>query len=186
MSSEDDKYTLKMVLAGDGAVGKTSLRMQYLGYGFKAQYLETVGADFALKQEDVFGKTVEFTIWDLAGQQRFQSVRTAYYRGALAALVVFDITRWQTFKNLGPWINEIWKNNGSGIIPVVILGNKYDLREQALLDVEEQEVLDFCTELSKKTQEEGFDVKFFYTSAKTGLNVKEAFQALAQVYFNSL
>ncbi|MFW9996909.1 MAG: GTP-binding protein [Candidatus Odinarchaeota archaeon] len=177
-------FVLKMVLTGDGAVGKTSLRLRYLGHGFKAQYLETIGADFALKNEDVGGKSVDFQIWDLAGQQRFQSVRSTYYYGALGALLVFDVTRRSSFDNLEPWVEEIWKHNGKGIIPIVILGNKYDLRDQSADCVDAEEALEYVKNLSEKTKKRGFEIRFLNTSAKTGLNVPEAFQALGEVYFN--
>ncbi|MFW9993461.1 MAG: Rab family GTPase [Candidatus Odinarchaeota archaeon] len=186
MSLGKKTHVLKMVLAGDGAVGKTSLRMQYLGHGFKAQYLETIGADFALKSEIIKGRNVDFQIWDLAGQPRFQSVRSAYYFGALGALLVFDITRHQSFENLSSWIDEIWKHNGKGIVPVVILGNKYDLCNEVPGCVDEKEALKFCKELSKRTKGKGFKVEYLNTSAKTGLNVSEAFQALGKVHFDFL
>ena len=83
---------MKIILAGDGAVGKTSLREQYLGRGFTGQYLQTIGADFALKTDTVAGENVKYQIWDLAGQPRFKTVRSVYYIGAVGALLVFDIT----------------------------------------------------------------------------------------------
>lgn len=175
---------MKIVLAGDGAVGKTALRERYLGHGFKSQYLMTIGADFALKTVDIEKQQVKFQIWDLAGQQRFQAVRSVYYAGSLGALLVFDITRRDSFENIEMWLDEIWKHNGKGHIPVVILGNKYDLRDQTPGCVEEKEALDLAKNLSKKTKEKGFEVKFLNTSAKTGLNVADAFQTLGEVYFD--
>ncbi|MHA2297039.1 MAG: Rab family GTPase [Candidatus Hodarchaeales archaeon] len=184
MSLGKKTFLLKMVLAGDGAVGKTSLRERYLGRGFKSQYLETIGADFALKTENLGKKTVKFQIWDLAGQQRFEAVRSVYYNGALGALLVFDLTRRDSFENLESWIAEIWQNNGKGIIPVVILGNKFDLCKKISGCIEEKEAIEFAAMLSKKTQKEkGFKVKYLKTSAKTGLNVSEAFNTLGEVYF---
>ena len=72
-------FLVKIVLAGDGAVGKTTLRRRYLGEGFQASYMMTIGADFAVKRVDIGGKTITFQIWDLAGQPRFQMVRELYY-----------------------------------------------------------------------------------------------------------
>ncbi|MFW9993971.1 MAG: Rab family GTPase [Candidatus Odinarchaeota archaeon] len=184
MSLGKKTFLFKIVLAGDGAVGKTSLRERYLGRGFKSQYLQTVGADFALSTEKIGQKEVKFQIWDLAGQQRFQAVRSVYYAGALGALLVFDITRRDSFENLSSWVDEIWKHNGKGTIPVVLLGNKFDLRDEHSDCITEKEALKFAKDLSKKTKEKGFDIRFLNTSAKTGLNVSEAFQAIGEVYFS--
>ena len=127
-SSSKGSFLVKIVLAGDGAVGKTTLRRRYLGEGFQASYLMTIGADFAVKTVDVRDRTIKFQLWDLAGQPRFQVVREMYYRGALGGLLVFDVTRWDSFKNLPHWLEELWRSNGRGAVPVVLVGNKTDLR----------------------------------------------------------
>ncbi|MFW9993788.1 MAG: Rab family GTPase [Candidatus Odinarchaeota archaeon] len=186
MSSGKTTYLMKIILAGDGAVGKTSLRERYLGRGFTGQYLETVGADFALKIDNIGGENIKFQIWDLAGQPRFQTVRSVYYSGAKGALLLFDITRRSSFENLNSWVDEIWKHNGSGVIPIVVLGNKYDLRDDFAKCIEESEAREFCSELSEQTKEKGFEIKFLNTSAKTGLNVEESFQTLGKVFFDFL
>ncbi|MFW9994183.1 MAG: Rab family GTPase [Candidatus Odinarchaeota archaeon] len=184
MNSGKTTFLMKIILAGDGAVGKTSLRERYLGRGFTGQYLKTIGADFALKKETIGDEDLKFQIWDLAGQQRFQNVRSVYYNGALGALLLFDVTRRDSFENLDLWVEEIWKNNGKGFIPIVVLGNKYDLRDQVPDCIDENEAQNYCKELSKKTKEKGFEIEFLNTSAKTGLNVGKAFQTLGKVYFD--
>ncbi|MHA2295669.1 MAG: Rab family GTPase [Candidatus Hodarchaeales archaeon] len=186
MKLRKSAFVIKIILAGDGAVGKTSLRIRYLGLGFNAQYIETIGADFALKMENVSGKNIKFQIWDLAGQPRFRSVLATYYTGARGALLVFDVTRRDTYENLISWIKEIWKHNGYGIIPIIILGNKNDLRNEISDCVDKLEALNFCRELSKKTKEKNFEIRYLDTSAKTGLNVSKAFQTLGEVYFDSI
>lgn len=176
---------MKIVLAGDGAVGKTALRERYLGRGFKSQYLQTIGADFALNTVKIGGKDVKFQIWDLAGQTRFTAVRSVYYTGCLGALLLFDITRRESFDNLQSWLDEIWKHNGKGMIPVVLLGNKYDLKDDVPDHVGEKEAEAYAKKLTKKTvSSSGFKVKFMNTSAKSGLNVSEAFETLGKVYFD--
>lgn len=184
MSLGKKAFLMKIVLAGDGAVGKTAVRERYLGRGFKSQYLQTIGADFALKTIDLEGKDVKFQIWDLAGQTRFTAVRSVYYTGCLGALLLFDITRRESFENLQSWLDEIWKHNGKGMIPIVLLGNKYDLKDEVPDHVSEKEAIAYAKELTKKTKPNGFEVKFMSTSAKTGLNVPEAFQTLGEVYFD--
>ncbi|MFW9995007.1 MAG: GTP-binding protein [Candidatus Odinarchaeota archaeon] len=186
MSTSKKAFILKMVLAGDGAVGKTSLRIRYLGHGFQSQYIQTIGADFAVKTDVINGKKVNYAIWDLAGQQHFESVRSAYYMGTLGALLVFDVTRRGSFENLNSWIHEIWKHNGKGVIPIVILGNKHDLRPDIVHCIDEEEAQKYCEELSKKTKGKGFDIKYLNTSAKTGLNVTEAFHALWDAFYGTL
>ncbi|MHA1449172.1 MAG: Rab family GTPase [Candidatus Hodarchaeales archaeon] len=176
-------FLMKIVLAGDGAVGKTALRERYLGKGFQAKYLMTIGADFALKEASIDNKDLKFQIWDLAGQQRFSAVRSVYYLGCLGALLLFDVTRPETFENLQNWVDELWKNNGKGVIPLVILGNKVDLRDQFPNHVTDEQALSYCEKLSEKTRSEGFEIQYLPTSAKTGLNVAESFDKLGTVYF---
>lgn len=177
-------FLMKIVLAGDGAVGKTAIRERYLGKGFRSNYMMTIGADFALKETNIREKNIKFQIWDLAGQPRFGAVRSVYYYGCLGALLLFDVTRPDTFTNLEQWLDEIFKHNGKGMIPIVILGNKVDLRDQFPNHISDEQAEDFCDRLSKKTMEQGFPTKYLPTSAKTGLNVSAAFDMLGNVYLD--
>lgn len=177
-------FLMKIVLAGDGAVGKTALRERFLGKGFSSNYMMTIGADFALKESIIRDKSIKFQIWDLAGQPRFGTVRSVYYYGCLGALLVFDVTRPDTFMNLETWVDEIFQNNGKGMIPLVLLGNKIDLREQFPNHVTDGQAEDFSSKLSEKSEESGFPVKYMPTSAKTGLNVSAAFDMLGNVYLD--
>ena len=121
---------MKIVLCGEGAVGKTALRERYLGKEFTSSYLMTIGADFAVQKTEVEGKEVKFQIWDLAGQERFNSVRSLYYQGSHGVLFVFDVTRPESIQRLADgWIHELKKHIRGGPIPAVVLGNKTDLRD---------------------------------------------------------
>ncbi len=171
---------IKIALLGDGAVGKTSLRERFMGKGFTTQYSLTVGADFAMKDAMVFNKKVRFQIWDLAGQQRFEHVRTAYYRGAVGGLLVYDVTRPESFFNCPKWIAELWRSNGIGKCPVVILGNKSDLRGYGGPEVTKEQGIAFAERLSQLTRPSGFECVYYETSAKTGLNVDKAFITLGE------
>ena len=126
------RQILKITLLGDGAVGKTSIRNRYMGRGFKESHLMTIGADFAAVDKTVKYNDkdyhVTFQIWDLAGQARFTEVRQRFYFGSLGGLLLFDITRPESFSNIPNWLNEIWKNSGTGAVPIVLIGNKSDLR----------------------------------------------------------
>lgn len=168
---------------GDGAVGKTAIRERYLGKGFQSTYMMTIGADFAIKEQEIENKTVKFQIWDLAGQTRFGAVRSVYYLGCLGGLLLYDVTRPESFQNLSKWVQEYWKNNGKGVIPVVILANKVDLRDQFPNSVAKEEGQEFCEKLSEQTAPHGFETSYLETSAKTGQNVSEAFGKLGEVYF---
>ena len=183
-----ERHTLKIILIGDGAVGKTSIRRQYLGEGFRSDYQMTIGADLAIKESPVLysgGRQVKYLIWDLAGQPRFESVRKAYYMSAMGALAVFDLTRIESFQNIVAWMNEFWKNNGRGPVPLIILGNKADLREQDPQHVSDHKASQFATALSRVAKQyRGFNIHFLSTSAKTGLNIDLAFELLGEAILN--
>lgn len=174
-------YFIKISLLGDGAVGKTSLRERFMGRGFKREHMMTIGADFAsyekeirLQNGDIYNVT--FQIWDLAGQQTFQSIRSRFFRGSMGALCVFDVTRPDSFQNITQWIEELWRNNGRGIVPITILGNKSDLRNKN--SVSSDKAAQYAAAISKNTMSRGFEVQYMDTSAKEGLNVERAFDTL--------
>ncbi|MHA2030997.1 MAG: GTP-binding protein [Candidatus Kariarchaeaceae archaeon] len=173
---------IRLALMGDGAVGKTSLRKQYMGKGFQATHMMTIGSDFAVHntiiEVDGTQREVMFQIWDLAGQPNFKAVRARFFKGAVAGLCIFDINRRETYNNIPSWIDELWQNNGRGIVPVVLLGNKADLRNKK--SVSQKESIKYAKLITERVKNRGFRVEFLETSAKTGLNVKEAFRTIAQ------
>ncbi|MFX1282452.1 MAG: Rab family GTPase [Promethearchaeota archaeon] len=171
---------LKIVLIGDGGVGKTAIRERYLGKGFKAQYLLTIGADFAMRDDSVKGEPIRYQIWDLAGQQRFDAVREVYYKGSVGALLVYDVTRPDSYFNTPKWINELWTNNGRGRVPIVVVANKIDMRELSDDTISPEQGRIFTDRLTKLTRPEGFDCYFIETSAKTGVNIQAAFSLLGE------
>lgn len=174
-------FFMKLVLCGDGAVGKTALRERFLGKGFSSSYLMTIGADFASKDAILpSGHSVKYQIWDLAGQQEFVAVRGTYYEGCLGALMVFDLTRPGSFENIPTWINELWKSNKRGPIPLILLGNKYDLVDKVPDSVSDGAIEIFIAKLNEKTRKYGFEVPYFNTSALTGLNVEDAFISVGE------
>ncbi|MHA1114956.1 MAG: GTP-binding protein [Candidatus Heimdallarchaeum aukensis] len=174
MSSSQRKI-FKVTLLGDGAVGKTSLRKTYLGEGFKEGYSMTIGADFAVKRLKIDQQDFVAQIWDLAGQQRFSAVREVYYRGTSGCLLVFDISRRSSFENIPAWIAELLKNNHNRVVPIVLIGNKSDLRDTAKDPILREQAEEYARSLSAWS---GFAVPYIETSAKTGENVDEAFKTL--------
>lgn len=174
---------LKIALMGDGAVGKTSLRERYMGRPFQGTYMMTIGADFATKNTEIDGKEVKFQIWDLAGQPRFSSVRDIYYRGTTGALLVYDVTRQESFIDTPKWIEECFNSTGIGAVPIVILGNKIDLRDKVPNSLDTKYGIALAEEISKISAKKGFDATYIETSAMSGENVSLAFETLGRKIF---
>lgn len=167
------RSTYKLILVGDPRVGKTSIRQRYLGEGFKENYMVTLGADFVIKR---FGDTV-MQIWDLAGQPVYKSVREGYYKGAEGIILVFDVTRPDTFNNIPKWLSEILNKNEE-IIPMMLVGNKSDLREEGSKShVHPHNAEKYANELGDWS---GFDVPYLESSALSGLNIDDIFSRLKE------
>ncbi|UCG04212.1 MAG: GTP-binding protein [Candidatus Heimdallarchaeota archaeon] len=166
----------KICIIGDGGVGKTSLRERLLGEDFESTYLLTIGADFATYETEIENQQFKFQIWDLAGQQRFNVVRSIYYRGSHGAILVFDQSRPESFSNLEEWKNEMYTHVGRKI-PFIVLGNKSDLKNR----IDQVALQEFI----EKSENEfsflnvPFTIPYLNTSARTSYNVEEAFTALA-------
>ena len=175
---------VKIVLIGDAGVGKTTLRRQFMGEKQTNEYLMTIGADFAKKDVIVVLNNdkflVECLIWDMAGQDLFTRIRHEYYRSAMGALLVVDISRRGTFENAEKWITELWRFSGSKPVPIVFLMNKSDLEESnpdIVLETVDRDILiqnirGFC---QKKAL---YAYPFYKTSAIQGTNIDQAFEAL--------
>ena len=106
-AEEGEEYLFKIVLIGDSAVGKSNLLSRYARNEFNANSKATIGVEFQTQSVDINGKEVKAQIWDTAGQERFRAVTSAYYRGALGALVVYDISRRSTFESARRWLEEL-------------------------------------------------------------------------------
>lgn len=170
----------KILLCGDGAVGKTSLRRKYLGRGFRKEYIKTIGADFATTDIELSdGQVCNFTIWDIAGQPMFEHVRPTFYSGASGACILYDVTRPETCKNVLNWVLEfVLYYHNLEYFPIVLLANKIDLREETKT-VSTSEGEELARAITMKFYKGKWTVPFIETSAKTGDNVKKAFSELA-------
>jgi Ras-related protein Rab-22 len=120
---------VKVVLLGDTGVGKSSLVLRFVTNNFKPFSESTIGASFMSKMIIVSGKTIKYQIWDTAGQEKYHSLAPMYYRGAAAAIIVYDITRKNTFNTLKNWVQELM-TQGPKDISIAIAGNKADLEEK--------------------------------------------------------
>ncbi|MCG3224967.1 MAG: GTP-binding protein [Candidatus Heimdallarchaeota archaeon] len=176
MKMKIDK-TYKITLIGDGAVGKTSIRRSYLGETFKGNYSLTLGSDFATKILQVGDLSTNMIIWDLAGQPRFKAVREGFYRGTKGALLVFDVTRKDTYENIPRWIMELLNNNQKRKVPMILIGNKSDLRGSLYKTIPSEHGENYAKELSIWS---GYDVPYIETSAKFGDNVDQPFETLVK------
>jgi small GTP-binding protein len=158
---------LKILVIGESAVGKSCLLLRYTDDKFQETFMTTIGVDFKTKFITVDNTPVKLQIWDTAGQEKFRSITKAYYRGAHGILVVYDVSRRDTFNQTRVWIDSIRDSSAdSNPIDVILVGNKCDL--DRTVTREEAESL-----------AQQFQLPYFETSAKDATNVGEAFQALA-------
>jgi len=168
------KLIWKLVIIGDPAVGKTSIRRKYLGETTLKEYIYTIGADFATKRIRLSENlTVQYQIFDLAGQQKFDKVRSSFYSGSQAALLVYDITDNESLLNLPKWVQEVKRNSEGSIETFVVVGNKYDLKDKKKTD--DNYLENFLKNLSK---EMGHDILHINTSALTGENIDLLFNKI--------
>mmetsp|Transcript_24820 Transcript_24820/g.25448 ORF Transcript_24820/g.25448 Transcript_24820/m.25448 type:complete len:201 (-) Transcript_24820:297-899(-) len=168
MSVEGKPREVKVVLLGDTGVGKSSLVLRFVTNNFKPYSESTIGASFMSKMIMVDGKPIKFQIWDTAGQEKYHSLAPMYYRGAAAAIIVYDITRANTFKTLKNWVEEL-KAQGPQEIAIAVAGNKADLEDQREIE---------SVTASAYAQEIG--AMYLETSAKDDLNVHDIFVQLSQ------
>ena len=159
---------MKIVILGDSGVGKTTLLRQYVHNKASANTKPTIGADFSKKEIQVDGQVVTLQIWDTAGQEKFQSLGFAFYRGADCCALCFDLTNPQSFEALDKWKEGFIENAGPDdpkTFPFVLIGNKVDRESER--KVASQRAQAWCKENN--------DMLYFETSAKEGVSVNEAF-----------
>ncbi len=168
MISGSYDHMFRYIIVGDMAVGKSCILLQFTDHKFRHQHELTIGVEFGGKNIQVKDKTIKIQIWDTAGQEAFQAITRTYYKGAIGALLVYDITRKETFDHIIKWYNEV-KLNGSKDICCILIGNKKDLEDQRQVKYED----------GKRLAEE-HNLLFLETSAKTAENVQECFTVSAE------
>jgi len=170
----EKKLAFKIILIGDPSVGKTSTIHRYSDDKFDDSYLPTIGADFNLKVVDMENLEIILTIWDIGGHDRFSMIRNFYYQGAHGGLIIFDLTRKETFENVKLWHQDILKGANSKI-PTILIANKSDLKDQ--IQVTDDEIDKLAKELNST---------WYKASAKTGENTNEAFTAIAKAIIDNV
>jgi len=149
-------------------VGKSCLLLRFSDDSFNNNFITTIGIDFKLKTVELDGQRVKLQIWDTAGQERFRTITTAYYRGAMGVLLVYDISDEQSFLNIRNWMRNI-EQHSSQNVQKILIANKCDQSDERLISTTRGE------DVAKE-----YGIKFFETSAKNDINVYEAFTTLAR------
>jgi len=168
---EEYDYLFKVVLIGDSGVGKSNLLSRFTRNEFNLESKSTIGVEFATKSIKTEGKTIKAQIWDTAGQERYRAITSAYYRGAVGALLVYDISKHATFENVERWLKELRDHADSNIV-IMLVGNKSDLRH--LRAVSTDEAMAFA---------EKHNLAFIETSALDSTGVETAFhRILTEIY----
>ncbi|KAI6112854.1 GTPase [Pisolithus croceorrhizus] len=162
----DYDYLFKVVLIGDSGVGKSNLLSRFTRNQFNTDSKSTIGVEFATRSINVDGKLIKAQIWDTAGQERYRAITSAYYRGAVGALLVYDISKQATFANVTRWLKELRDHADSNIV-IMLVGNKSDLKH--LRAVPTEEATNFATQN---------ELSFIETSALDASNVDSAFQTI--------
>ncbi|CAL5422535.1 unnamed protein product [Camellia sinensis] len=150
-------------------VGKSCLLLRFSDGSFTTSFITTIGIDFKIRTIELDGKRIKLQIWDTAGQERFRTITTAYYRGAMGILLVYDVTDESSFNNIRNWIRNI-EQHASDNVNKILVGNKADMDEskRAVPTSKGQALAD------------EYGIKFFETSAKTNMNVEEVFFSIAR------
>mmetsp|Transcript_53480 Transcript_53480/g.48089 ORF Transcript_53480/g.48089 Transcript_53480/m.48089 type:complete len:204 (+) Transcript_53480:164-775(+) len=167
MTTEYD-YLFKLLLIGDSGVGKSCLLLRFSDDSFTTSFITTIGIDFKIKTVEIDGKRVKLQIWDTAGQERFRTITTAYYRGAMGVLLVYDITDEQSFLNIRNWMRNI-EQHATENVKKILIGNKADCNDERVIS--ETRAQELANE---------YGIKFFETSAKSDINVYESFVTIAK------
>jgi len=172
-ASDGDEYDylFKVVLIGDSGVGKSNLLSRFTRNEFNLESKSTIGVEFATKSIHTEGKTIKAQIWDTAGQERYRAITSAYYRGAVGALLVYDMSKRVSYDNVSRWLKELRDHADQNIV-IMLVGNKKDLRH--MRQVQTDEAKEFCKQ---------HKLFFIETSALADSNVNTAFETiLREIY----
>ena len=162
------KFILKILTAGEGGVGKTTLLHRFVEGQFSAETQMTIGVEFFLKETEIDGQQCTLQLWDFGGQERFRFLLESYVLGAKGALLMFDLTRPFTLNNLEQWVHLVRKNDPK--LPIIFLGTKNDLTEEIMIN----------DEYAQNIKDQFNLFEFLRISSKTGENVQESFELITR------
>ncbi len=165
-------HTYKLILFGDGGVGKTSLAQRYLTGVFSERNNVTIGVEFYVKDLVVAGASIKLQIWDFGGEERFRFLLPRYCQGANGGLFLYDLTALETLHHLRDWLQVVWAS--APALPIIVVGAKVDLVEKRKVVREE------ATALAKTLKMGGYAE----VSAKTGFSVEGVFEAITKIMIN--
>lgn len=158
---------MKLLLVGDSGVGKSCLLLRFVDDKFNTSFITTIGIDFKIRAIEHNGKKIKLQVWDTAGQERFRTITTAYYRGAMGIVVIYDVTDSRTFESVENWYNTV-KEHANEDAQIFLVGNKCD--DDANRQVSTEQGQELATKL---------DIPFLEASAKSCTNVDAIFYELA-------
>jgi len=164
----ENEITLKILLLGDTAVGKTSILLKYTDGYFPEMYISTIGVEYKSKKVNINGNNINLQIWDTAGQERYKSITNSFLKGADGVLFVYDITQKSSFDSLKNWIRD--SEEATQDFQKIIIGNKKDKEKQRKVPKE------YLKKLCKERKLKGYE-----TSAKSGENINESFEMLIKM-----
>ncbi|SAM03905.1 hypothetical protein [Absidia glauca] len=175
LTDDEYDYLFKLVLIGDSGVGKSNLLSRFTTNEFNLESKSTIGVEFATKNIEIEKHTIKAQIWDTSGQERYRAITGAYYRGAVGALLVYDITRQTSFQNVTHWLKELREHADPNIV-IMLVGNKSDLSEtNRAVTTEEGGAL---------AEQEGF--LFMETSALDATNVENSFATVFNTIYSNV
>ena len=169
-----DQLVFKFIIIGDCNVGKSCLLLQFTDQRFEPQHDLTIGVEFGTRTVSIDGTNVKLQVWDTAGQEHYRSITRSYFRGACAALLVYDITRRDTFSHLPSWLEDT-KSNAHPAMTIMVIGNKSDLESKRVVSKDEGE------QFAKK-----HGLMFMETCTITAQNVDEAFLRTATIVYENV
>ena len=170
-SEQEPQIVFKILLLGDSSVGKTSILLKYISNKFDESSISTVGVDYMDKIIDYNKFKIKLQIWDTSGEEKFRTITKNFYRNADGLLVVFDLTKKESYDHIRSWINEAKENNDK--LKTILIGNKLDLKDERIV------AIDVAKQFAEKN-----NLKYIETSAKDGTNINESFQAIIDLLFD--
>ena len=170
-SEQEAQIVLKLLLLGDSSVGKTSILLKYISNKFDESSISTVGVDYMDKIIDYNKFKIKLQIWDTSGEEKFRTITKNFYRNADGLLVVFDLTKKESYDHIRSWINEAKENNDK--LKIILIGNKLDLKDERMVTI------DVAKQFAEKN-----NLKYIETSAKDGTNINESFQTIIDLLFD--